>query len=358
MSYWIRLSLLGAVAALALALAGSALAALNPKLIVVAPNAVGAGPAVSITAAVEKTDAPVAKVTIYAPLGYQLNAPAPGAKIGDVDATAAAADLGNAVLPLKGDIVAADPSDPALAGPSRSCDDVPHAAVWTMNLSAAGQTLTIPMFVDKAEGEEAKLTVFKIVVCLPPPDVPAGTPGRATFGASLLSARFDLDVFANPPATGEYRWRSLWTPYTPGTGKADAAATVEAQSLVRLPTQVTIKAKKVRVKKQGKVRTLVSITGRLSEHGKAIPVVKVSVQDGKTKNKLYRLKAVATNKNGVYVKKLYVTRTSWFMAEVTTPLRTLGAAACTPTFGVPCVSAFVGGSHVLSNLIRVTPYRT
>jgi hypothetical protein len=263
------------------------------------------------------------------------------------------------VLRMTGTIAAVDPS--TVATQSARCDDVAHAAAWLMNLpTASGQPpLQIPMFVDKTAGAEAKLAVYRIVVCLPPPDVPAGTPGRASFGARLLFAQFDLNAFANPPANGEYRWRSLWTPYIPGTGAPNVAGTVESQSLVRLPTQVTIRATKVRVRRHGKVRTLVAISGRLSESGKPYPAAKVSLQDGKTKKSLYRLKAVFTKRDGTYVKKLYITKTSWFMAEIAMPPRVLGAAGCQPSFGpaVDCVSAFVGGNHILSNIVKVTPYR-
>ena len=340
-----------------LAFASSALAAINPKFIVVAPPSPGAGPAVSITADLKQTDDPVAKVQIYAPLGYQLVSPAVGQKVGTVEARARLADAGNAVQQLKGTIASVDPS--TVASQSAACDPVTHAATWLMSLPAAGQTLQIPMFVDETSGAEAELAVYKLVACVPPPDVPAGTPGRAPLGAKLLFAQFDLNAFANPPADGEYRWRSLWTPYTPGTGTANAAGSVESQSIVRLPTQVTIKATKVKVRRHGKLRTLVAITGRLSQAGKPFPAAKVSVQDGKTKTSLYRLKAVFTKRDGTYVKKLYVTKPSWFMTEITMPLRELGAAGCQPTFGpaVKCVSAFVGGNHVWSNVVKVTPFR-
>ena len=212
MRTWIRTAIAAAVALCTLAFAGSAFAAITPKFIVVAPPNVGQG-AVSITADLNRNDDPLAKVTMYVPTGFQLNAPPVGQKVGDVTARAQAADLGNAVLPLRGTIVAVDPA--TLAAQSAQCDDVAHAATWMMNLTAAGQTLQVPMYIDKTSGAEASFGLYRLVICLPPPDVPTGTPGRATFGAKLLFAQFDVNALANPPATGEYRWRSIWTPYTP-----------------------------------------------------------------------------------------------------------------------------------------------
>ncbi len=352
-----RVGIATVAGACALAFAGSALAAINPKLVVVAPPATGAGPAVSVTATVGADDDPLAKVQIYAPLGYQLNAPSPGARIGTVKATARAADLGNAVLPLTGTIVAVDPS--TLAAQSARCDNVTHAATWVMNLTAAGQTLQIPMFIDQTTGPEAQLAVYKIVICLPPPDVPQGTPGRAQFGAKLLSAQFDMNAFTNPVASGEYRWRSLWTPYTPATGAPNAAGTVEAQSLVRLPTSLTLTVTKKRVVVRGAVKALVTVSGKLTQAGKGVPAMRVTVEAGRSKTTLSRLKSVLTRSDGSYVKKLYIARKTVFMAESSMALQTLGATGCTPSFGpaIRCVSAIVGGNHVLSSLQTATPYR-
>jgi hypothetical protein len=354
MRHVLRLGVAAVAGVLALAFAGGALAALNPKFIVVSPPNTNQG-ATSITASVDPGGDPVAKVTMYAPLGYQLNAPDPGAKVGDVKATVQAADLGGSVLPLKGQIMATGATDPAVAQASASCDNADHAAVWTMQLAGDGQQLAIPMFVDQTTGAEAKLSVFKIVMCLPPPDVAAGTPGRAPFGAKLLSATFDVNAFTNPPATGQYRWRSVWTPYAPKTGQVNTAGTAEAQSIVRLPTSLTLTVRKQHVLFRHERRTLVTISGRLSEAGMAIPAEQVSIQAGPSKTRLSRLKAVMTTKNGTFVKKLYLEKPRWFMAEVVLPNRVTGAAKCTASFDVGCVSSFIGGVHVLSQVVRVTP---
>ena len=62
-------------------------------------------------------------------------------------------------------------------------------AVWIMNLSVAGQTLAVPMYVNPTVGPEQALGGYKLSICLPPPDVPVGTPGRAFQGAQLLDAQ-------------------------------------------------------------------------------------------------------------------------------------------------------------------------
>ena len=147
---------------------------------------------------------------------------------------------------------------PLSAAATQCTGTATHGAFWILNLTASGQTLQVPAYVD-----DVPLTVplsdianNTIQICLPPPDVPAGTPGRATFGAKLVSATFISEVFSVPP--GSYTWRAVVTPYTPGRGTANPAGTVEAQSVDRTPQQVTIAGRAVK----GKART-VRVTGRV-----------------------------------------------------------------------------------------------
>ena len=121
---------------------------------------------------------------------------------------------------------------------------------------------------------------------------------------------------------------------------------------------MTIRANKVKVRKRGTVKTLVAVSGTLSRAFQGLTGMRVSLQDGKSKKTLYRLKAPFTTRGGAYVKKLYITKTSYFMTEVQTPLRILGAGGCRASFGpaVKCVSAFIGPQHVWSNIVKVTPF--
>ena len=145
-------------------------------------------------------DDPVAALTFFVPVDYAaLLAQPEGEVVGTITATAVAADLGNATLALKGDIIAASATTTissagatvALGTAAVACTGTAtHGAYWVLNLSAAGQTLQVPAYVD-----DVPLTIplssianNTITFCLPPPDVPAGTPGRASLGAKLVSA--------------------------------------------------------------------------------------------------------------------------------------------------------------------------
>ena len=78
-------------------------------------------------------------------------------------------------------------------------------------------------------------------VCLPSPDVPEAM-GGAKFGAQLFAADFTIkNVFTNAGTNGDYEWAGIFTPYTPGTANPNPAGTLEARTLVGLPSSLTLK---------------------------------------------------------------------------------------------------------------------
>ncbi|HEY6963041.1 MAG TPA: hypothetical protein VI408_14220, partial [Gaiellaceae bacterium] len=314
--------------------------------------------------------APTAKVSIYVPNGYTVSSAVPGTKLGTVTATASAADLGGAVLPLTGELDSIAPTA-TTAAQAQQCGVTP-AQTWDLHLTAAGQTLDIPLFVVATAGPEASLGATKLVVCLPPPDVPVGTPGRATFGAKLLSATFDAAAITNPTASGDYRWTSLWTPYTPGKGVPNPAGSVESQSLRHLPvvlnsatarkkvtTHKTIrvhgKKKKVKV-----VVTAVGFASAVSENGKApASAVYTTTARGKKlgaqkgafvmagiKTLKLTVTAVVDSDSGSVPTGQTATASDLFYHD-------LGASGCvaSPLFqGLPCIDATIGGMRLTKTL--------
>jgi hypothetical protein len=354
----IRWGVTGAAAAASLACAGSALgAAFGPQLVSVSPSGPKLGPLVSLTGTIGRNDDPIAKVQLYAPVGFTLSAPPVGGKVGTAAGVSIATDVGNDEEHLRGDIVAVNPADPAYAQLSATCDNVAHAAVWVARLQAAGQSLNVPIFVDRTTGAEAQLASTKLVVCLAPQDAPVGSAVKTPGGEKLVSFTFNLTALSNPSAAGEYRWRSLWTPYVSGTATIDTARTVEAQSVARLPGSLSLTAKR---SKQGK-RTIVTLAGhatlpagKLAAGAEIGPGTAVTLLLGKSSSKLSALKGVATNGAGDFARKVTITRPTYFRAVLVTPA---AKTDCTASFGaaVPCVSATVGGLDLRSGLIRVKP---
>jgi len=333
--------------------ASGALATFNPKIIVKP-----ASPGTNVRVSVGATDEPTARFVFYAPPGSNLTVPlAPGTALGPVSAHATAADLGGAVLPLTGNVLVANPADPLIIAQSAACDPVPHVTVLVLNLTAAGQVLNVPIFVDQPAASETVFAALKLTICLPPPDVPAGTPGRATFGAKLIDADFTVSALTGPTGAGQHRWRSLWTPYTPLVGQINAAGTVEVQSIVFQPTELTLKTKttaKVRkIKGKRHVTTIVTVSGALTAGGQPAPNQPVTITaNGK------KIATATTRADGTFSIATKITKATVFQAKVTSADRDLGASACTPTLPtVRCLGAHVAGGELTSQTARAVPRR-
>lgn len=347
----IRAAVLAVALLASLAFAGSAFASFAPKLVV--KNSSGA---VSITVNISNSDDPTSRVAIYVPAGYTVNPPTLGSKLGDVVATASAADLGGAVLPLTGELDAISESalSPAAKASEAQCiQGGTPAAIWDMHLAAAGQTIDIPMYVVPTSGVEQTAGVAKIVTCLPPPDVPTSNPARATFGAKLLSAAFTTSALT--PPSGAARWTSLWTPYTPGAGTPNAAGSVEAQSIIKGAAAAQIKVTKkklVSYKKVGKkrvkvVKTKVTYSASATQGGAAVSGVISAV----TKN------GAPVNPTGSFL--LAAGKAATLVANEKIPDQDLAAAGCTPTplfQGVPCIDATVAGDTAKAT-VKVVGYK-
>ena len=368
-----RLVVAAVAAVAALAFAGSALASFGPRLVVSG----GANGTTRIGVVVAAADDPTAKTTIYVPAAYAVTTASPGTKLGSVTATASAADLSGVVLPLTGELDAIAPT-PTTDATAQACGVTP-SQTWDLHLSAAGQTLDIPMFVVAvAAPEQAAGFGAKIVVCLPPPDVPVGTPGRAVFGAKLLSATFSSSAITLPAGAGDYRWTSLWTPYTPGTGQPNVAGTVETQTLQRLPVKLTtaiarkrvVATKTIKVKgKKKKVKivgTAVGFASGVSENGAAASSAAITTTGlgkklGAAKGTflMIGLKSVRLTVTAVFDSDSGSVPTGTPTAATDLFFHDLGAAGCTPTpifGGLPCIDATAGGGRVTSTVV-VTAYR-
>lgn len=341
-----RLSLLVALGVVALVAASSAVAGLTPAF-----SATTTADATVVSYSQAPGDDPVAAITFYVAAGYAaLLAQPEGAVVGTVTAKAVAADLGGANLPLGGQIVAATAATTVtsagvtvpLSTLAVACTaSASHSAFWILNLTAAGQTLQVPAFVDDVPltNPLSALANTTIKFCLPPPDVPAGTPGRAALGAKLVSATLNItEVFSTAPLW--YLWHATVTPYTPGAGTANAAGTVEVQSIDRTPQEMTIAAKAA--KQAGSVL----VFGKVRAGGKGIGGAEVSILAGK--------KAVgkATSRPGGYYQAVVTAPASaTFTATTTVAPRT---ASCTAYFPpVPCAGAWYAGFTASSEAVKV-----
>jgi hypothetical protein len=334
MKTFLRLAVLAVVGTTALALAGNALA--TQKL-----SIRQAATSLTIKVSQAQTDPQPARIAIYVPTGYTINASATaGSKIGTTTGTVFARDA-NIPLPLSGDVVAVPPTTNA-----PGCDPATHIAVWNLALTVAGNSINLPVHVDQTSGAEAALGAYKLVVCLGPDDVPVGTPGRSPNGARLLDATFTVDnVFTTAP--GDTVWKAFTTPYAAGIGKANPAGTVETRALVSNGA-VTINAKLTNKKKR-----VVRASGKVTQAGAAVAGAQVSLLlNGKSR---FSARTTGSGAYSVLLQKRGKKTTTTFQARTTVAERDATTTGCaSPSLpNVPCVNATLSGFTAVSRKVRI-----
>jgi hypothetical protein len=324
-----------AVAALAaLALAAVATAAYtSPKLSV----SYATGNVTRIVASSSVDNDATARAAIVIPTGTTLTTTAaPGTKVGTARAQVSALALGGALLPLAGDIVVAPPGAIAAATQTACIGPVPPQATLLLVLQAAGQTINLPAYIIPTSGAQTALGAAQLVFCLPPPDLPA--PVGATFGAKFLSADLTLNGVIGPIAQGA--WVAFWTPWNPGVGTVNAAATVASPAAIA-PGGITLSGRKVKGVKR--------LAGRVTQAGAGV-ATKVTILAG-TK----RLATVTAGASGAFTyavpkrSKATVFRARVVVAGHDAP------AVCGQfgSLGVPCVNATVSGFTATSGAVRI-----
>jgi hypothetical protein len=277
---WTVAVALAAVAAL-VAVPAAMAAYASPKL-EVTQTATG----VIVKASLDPNDDPTARVAISAPAGTQLTTnQAPGTILGPVRAIVKALDLAGADLPLEGQLLVAAPGQVPAATQAACIGTSTPIATWIMVLSAAGQTLTVPTYL--LGQSNPQLGPAFMAICLPPPDVPAGTPGRATFGAKVYSAELTVNGVFSRVTSGA--WISSWVPYNPGTGTANVGGAVVSPAGI-FPGAVSLTARRA-----GLGATL---AGSVTQGGQARSGARVTIFGGAKATGLKRLGTARVAANG------------------------------------------------------------
>ncbi|MGZ4334021.1 MAG: hypothetical protein ACXVRJ_07075 [Gaiellaceae bacterium] len=350
-----RAALVTAAVGATLAFAGGAFAA-NTGTVAVwhSPMALGASGSTTIHVKLPQTTDPVAAINIYVPSGYTANlSQAAGATIGSVDAAAFSHDA-NLTLPLSGAVTTDAPSNHT--ADSTACARTPtSAAVWILNLSVAGQAILLPLYVNPTTGAEQALGAYKLSICLPPPDVPIGTPGRSANGAQVLDAKFTVKGILTTPSSGAtLRWETLFTPYNPGQGTVNALGTFEARSLISLPVSLGFGIKLT--KRTGAY----SLKGKLSEGGIPVAGSGVTILRGASAARLSRVSSASTKADGSWSSagRVKPKKTTYFKAIATAAERDFTAQGCVnplPVTVAPagCVSATLPPWTATSTVVKL-----
>jgi hypothetical protein len=346
-----RTVLVAAVAVATLVFANAALAA-NTATISVwhTPMVLAGSDSTTIHVSVPQTTDGIFAIQIYVPSGYGATlGQAPGTSIGNVDATALAHD-GGLTLPLSGPVTTDDPSKTT----SNLCSPGTNAGVWNMNLSVAGQTLVVPIYVNPTAGPETALGAYKLKICLPPWDVPLGTPGRAFNGAQLLDAKFTVNkILTTPTGAGVLKWETLFTPYMPGKGTPNAAGTFEARAFVPVP--ILLGARVSYVKK----KNTWTISGTATEGGLPLSGLTVKIARGLSATKLAVKSSAKTGTTGSWKAsgKLAPKKTTYFQVSASVGERDYTATGCqsplTPFAPAGCVTATLSPWSAKSAVIKL-----
>jgi hypothetical protein len=335
-----------------LVLAQGAFAAPNSGSIAVSydPPKLGSASTTLIHVNIATTTDAVAAINIYTGTNVVNLGGAPGTTIGAVDAVVVAHDQGGITLPASGTVVADDPAKHT----TDACSPGNNQAVWIMNVSVGGQTLPIPVYVNKTTGAAQSLGAYNLKICLPPWDVPAGTPGRAAFGAQLTDARLTLNkIFTAPTGAGSSVWEMLVTTYLPGKGTPSPASTFEARAFVPLPVVLTIKISYVKKTNTWK------LSGTLTEGGKPVPRWTIRIGRGPN-GKAFPSQAITkTSLAGKWATAghLKPLKTTYFVAKASALERDYTAAGCqNPTTSAApagCVHATLPPWSVSSTIVRI-----
>lgn len=355
-----RLLALAGVSIVGLVLSGSAMAAYTtPKLTILNPSErLGGGGPLTIKVEQSKDDDATFRLVIYVPQGYVSSlVQNPGATIGSVTAQVQAKAISaDAIVPVTGTVVAEDPAPYRTNPQSVGCVGSGNTidSVYMLRLQAAGTALNVPMYVTTVTaGPESAFASGKFTVCLPSPDVPPAQ-GGATLGAKLINAAITLrGIFANPSTGGNYVWRTLFTPYATGTGTPNPAGTVEAQSIDRLPAQLTLTAGKY-----NKRTKRVVISGSITE-GPSVGVSRASIRVlvGSTARRVKQVGIVRANTRGIYRASIRINskaRYAYIRTRVVVPTRTTNGCAQRTNPSIVCLRTTVSGFTLFNNrVIRV-----
>lgn len=335
----IRFAVLALVALGVLVFASSAFATYTTPALKVAQ--VGQKTTISVTQS--QSDDATARASIYAPAGtISTLTQTAGSPLGTVRAQVVALALGGALLPLTGEIKVAPPGVVAAASQSACIQAETPAATWLMVLQAAGQTLNVPMYVITTVGAETAFGPAKIVVCLPPPDVPADK-GGATFGAKLFQAEFSVNGVFSTVTSGA--WISIWSPYLPAVGQVNAAGSVAS------PSGIAAGSLSVKVTRVGLLKS--RVTGKVAQGGTGFGGARVEIWAGLKRSALKKVATTSTKANGAYAftygRKAAFFRTRTVVAARPAPTLCAQLQASLP---VPCVNGSFNGFTSLSAIAR------
>jgi len=277
---------------------------------------------------------PPAAVAIDVPAQYAIDVAAtPGsvAGFGFMSSFASSSRAASSVS-VFGELIVADPASYASDPTAQACVPGPYLAVWRLDTTVLGFSLSVPVFVVRSAGSA---TGIELHFCAPTPTTADGKPAAAPI--DLTSLELFLTQITPPTSAGTFLWHSFVTPKTPGTNAPNSAATYELRALVPVPHKLAVKGSF-----EAKLRAAV-LTGSLTEAGKAQAHADVFVAT--SGSDAFPIHA-RTDAHGRFTLKERISRTTTFLLDV--PDQTVGCTGATTAPG-GCLSTTIsapGGKRV------------
>ena len=329
-----------------------------PQLLVKGATATGASGETTIAVRGAMENAASAVLSIYVPGGYSANLTHPaGTQIGTVASRAQVLESSSdAVVDGTGTVLVADKAGPVLQAAATRCTGTPtHAAIWNLHLVSSGQVLDLPAFVDAATGAETTFSSAKLVLCLPQPYAKK-LPNYSPSGTKIVDIKAVLSagVLTNPRSAGAYLWRSVITPWDVSGTTPNPAAAVETQSVVTIPSSLSLKGKvrTIRRTRHGRttVRNSVLLSGKLLENLHGVGGAKISIFAGSKS-----AGSVTTGAGGTFARAIGLRTRMAFRATATVPARATPCVSPLPMTSAGCVAATLAGYKVGSNTVAAAP---
>jgi len=173
----------------------------------------------------------------------------------------------------------------------------------------------------------------------------------------VLDVRFTVNgIFKTPVGGGLLKWDTLFTPYTPKTGKANPAGTFEARAFVPLPIILGLHKSYI-------LRTNTwQLNGKVTEGGAPVPNLTVRIARGTSLKRLTQQSSTKTDANGNWKTAGHLSpkRTTYFQISGSVPERDYPAGCAQPATQVApagCVSAKLSAwsSKSAPTVIKVVP---
>jgi len=366
----LRLVVLGIVGVCALTLSSTAFAAFSsPRLFASQPEQPNR---VDLLYTQSTAEDPVAKVTHFVPVAYRLNLAARpvGTQTGTAILRTNLGDRNNQNLVLSGVVEVVAPTatftrngqSQSIAAHALACTGTAtHSAYFVARLRDAGGDITydLPIYVDRLSAATAFDADATITTCFQAPDVAASDANRAPLGLKVREFSLNLIRIFTSPQKGQIRWSTLATPFTPRSGRANSAGTVELQSVLNYPRVVSLRPA-VRVRMTRGFATF-RFTGIVTTPALDRPTVSLfrgaqKVQASSRSAQAYKIKVGAGNFTKLHtIRRVTARQSFYFQVRAFVPNQIQGRAGCAANFhpNVQCIQTTRAGYMIRSRTILV-----